>query len=234
MDKSPIRSTLSSPTSRTAPFLFSFLLFPSFFFPSAFLFFSLSSFFFFVLLPEWPAEREWEREIEWLRGEERQRVWDGGRTERCWERDEIGRVEGGVRSSGGWRQRDQKAPATRSPVKTRETRNPEPLRPATQWPATRKSRKPGSLRAFSGDFQWRFPAVPVDFRRRPVDPRRPVAQNPSDPRPMTRWTREKTRFSMARFPATFPAKSVAFFGGFIMKILGVISYNLWWFIWGFI
>jgi hypothetical protein len=36
----------------------------------------------------------------------------------------------------------------------------------------------------------------------------------------------------ARFPATFPAESVANFGWFAMKILGVISFNLWWFILG--
>jgi hypothetical protein len=44
---------------------------------------------------------------------------------------------------------------------------------------------------------------------------------------------KKTRFFKV-IPATFPAELVAFFGGFAMKILGVISYNLWWFIWGLI
>jgi len=60
-------------------------------------------------------------------------------------------------------------------------------------------------------FQWRFPAVPVDFRRRPVDPRRPVAQNPSDPRPMPVEPVRKTRSSRSDFPASFPATASGVF-----------------------
>jgi hypothetical protein len=47
---------------------------------------------------------------------------------------------------------------------------------------------------------------------------------PAEPRrPVTRRTREEDPVLHVRFPATFPAESVANSGGFAEKILGVIS-----------
>jgi hypothetical protein len=198
------------------------------------LFFVLSSFFFFLSSrTNTVRRREWEPEIEgetW--GIERERDVERDReTERSGEGEsEIGR-EGAEPGTQG-------TPVTRFPADATGGSTPvvprmrKPTNPGvwTRDPRAKldESRRTRVTRSFRRSDP-PCPAVPVAVSGKPVtcvcnpaEPWSPVTQNPN------LWPEDPREDPV--LPVRFLAESVANFGGFSMKILGVISYNLWWFI----